>query len=461
MIRALWFMIKIGLFVGIAVWIADHPGFVNIDFAEYDTKIRINTGLFLLILFITLVVALFFYRIVSSIMRAPKAIKRYMQNKSRENGYRALSMGLTAVAAGDVKNASKCAEKATRHLPTDKGLPLLLKAQAARMRGDEETARETFAELTENQDTAFLGVRGLLQAALDANDHPQALDLANRAMAMHPKQPWILRLVYDLQIQNRDWDNARKTLDRADKMDAIEHDKALSDRVAMLLQEADTDLREGARLAGLDKLKKAQKLQPDFVPTIERLAKLYIQSNHRGRAQKIVEKAWKAEDHPELARIWSDMLPEEKSRDPIAVMTWMQKLEKMQPDSAETYMALGRAAIHQKLWGEARDYLNKAREIHKGARLYKLYAMLEDLSGSSEAAAKLWLEKAAESKPGKRWVCSQTGRIYDHWSPIAAPHGSFNTIEWTYPHGVAGLDGKLLGAAANDDRDKVMISAPA
>lgn len=460
MIRAIWFMLKVGLFVGVAVWVSDHSGYVNIDMAEYDTKIRINTGLFFLILLIAILTALFFYRIALAIMRTPYNVKQFMKNKRRENGYIALSQGLTAVAAGDTKIAVRCASRATRFLPSDKGLPLLLKAQAARLQGDEKTAREAFAELVKNKDTSFLGVRGLLQAALDANDHVQALDLANRAMTMHPKQPWILRLVYDLQIQNRDWDNARKTLDRADKIGAIAKDKAVSDRIAMLLLEASADLSEGLRAASLNKLKKAQKIAPAFVPTIERLAKMYIQNNQRGKAQRIVEKAWKAEDHPELARIWRDMFPEHKSGDPIALMNWMQKLLKMQPDSAESYMALARAAINQKLWGEAREYLKKAEDIKTGARLYKMYASLEELSGGDEAAAKDWFEKAAEAQPGKRWVCSQTGRIYQEWSPIAQPHGSFNTIEWTYPHGVDGNDSALL-SAANDDEDAVLLEAPA
>ena len=45
------------------------------------------------------------------------------------------------------------------------------------------------------------------------------------------------------------------------------------------------------------------------------------------------------------------------------------------------------------------------------------------------AAGQNW-EKAADAAADKVWICRETGRIYDRWSPIAEPHGSFNTIVW-------------------------------
>lgn len=463
MIKAFWFMLKVGVVVAIAIWVADHPGFVYMEFDSYDTKIRVNTGLFLLGLLITILLAIFIYRIISGLVRIPHAIEKYMQSKRQEKGYRALTLGLTAVAAGDTKHAAYHAYRASRFMPEDKGLPLLLNAQAARMKGDEDEARDIFAQLAQNKDTSFLGVRGLLQSAMDAGDHEKALQLAQGAREMHPEQPWIVNIVYDLHIQSRDWKNARKILNDAVRMKAIDADQAKSDRVAMLLLSADEELKAGFRVAALKTLKRAQKMGPCFVPTIERLAKMYIQDNHRARAQRVVEKAWKAEDHPELARIWGNIIPPHKSGDAKTRMAWFEKLFKMRPESAEALLALGNAAIEHKLWGEARDYLKRSVELHPGARAYKLLARLEEQSGQSDMAANAWLEKAANAQPGKRWVCRETGRIYDHWAAIAPPHDSFNTIEWQYPHGLFGNDQQALlpHGPANDDEDKVLLESPA
>lgn len=452
MIRALWFMLKVGIFVAIAVWVADHPGYVNMEFAEYGLRLRVNTGLFLLSLLIVILIALFFYRILQTITRIPYNVQSFMKNRRRDQGYKALSVGLTAVAAGDVKQAARCADKAVRLLPDDKGLPLLLLAQSQRMTGDDDGARKTFTALMRNKDTSFLGVRGLLQAAMDDNDHDQALALTEQALEMHPGQPWILKLAYDLQIQNRDWVRAKYTLARAEKKGAIEKPQAVKDRIAILLVEADEAIARDAKKEAISKLKKAHKTDPGFVPTIERLARVYMQNNQRRKAQNILEKAWKASDHPELARIWAEMTPEHKITDPTAAMKWMVKLEKHQPESAETFLALAKTAVDHRLWGDAREYLARSRDIREGARLFKLYAEVEKSQHGDDQKAQEWQEKAVEAEPGKRWVCSQTGRLYDTWQPIADPHGSFNTIEWTYPHGTPGAEALL--PPANDDMNE-------
>ncbi len=435
MLNALWFAVKVTILVTLAVWVADNPGYVLIELPDQKFKVRVHTGLFLLVLLGTILLAILIYRILKGFADFPKSFRKYRAQRFREKGHKALTLGLTAVAAGDAKIAGYQAFRAEKFLPQDKGLPKLLKAQALRLQGREDEAAAVFAELVENKDASFLGVRGLMQAALDRKDYKSALEMSYKALSLHPKQPWILRAVYDLEIRQRHWDQARLILDRAEKAKAIAPGRAASDRAAMLIAQADDALAGGFRAQALELLQKGQRFAPSFPPLIERLSGLYLETGQRRRAVRLLEKAWKASAHPALVPVWASLMAPHKSNDLAARLAWHERLVKMTPDSAEAHMALARVAIDQQLWGEARDHLARAEMIRPGMRLYKMLAELEESSGQGERAARRWLEKAADSEPGKRWVCRETGRIYDQWYPIAAPHGSFNTIAWDFPHG--------------------------
>jgi HemY protein len=431
MIRALWYIVKVGVLVAAAVWLADRPGKIDIEWLDY--KIHTQMGLFLLASLFVILLAIFIYRVITTIAGLPRAFRRYKEITDKEKGHRALALGLTAVAAGDTKAASQQANRAVRLLPNDKGMPLLLMAQAERLKGNEEEARRIFGEMLENKDTAFLGVRGLLQGALEAKNYLKALELAQRGLKLYPRQKWVLRTVYDLEIRTRNWAEARKILTRAEKSGAVTADQARSDRVAMLMAEGDDLLNSGLRGAAMQKFRAAHKMDPYFVPAVLVMARMMKQDGQRRAAAKLVEKTWTKIDHPELAKLWIDLADTLKTNDPLTRLKWMEKLIKLRPESPEANLAMAQAAMEASLWGEARGHIERAELITQDSRIYKLRAEVEKRSVHDDAEAVFWLEKADEAPEPRTWVCCETGRIYPEWSPIAEPHGAFNTIVWDFP----------------------------
>ncbi|MGB0719227.1 MAG: heme biosynthesis HemY N-terminal domain-containing protein, partial [Bdellovibrionales bacterium] len=207
MIKALWFLIKIGVVIAAIIWVADHPGSVRIEWLDY--VFTVNTGLFFAALLAVVLASIFIYRVIRTFVDFPASYRYYSEIRARKKGYDALTRGLAAVAAGDAKTAQKEAAAVRGLLPDDNGLPVLLAAQAARLNGDDEAAEESFHVLLEHKDASFLGVRGLLQAALEDGDYEGGLAMARQALARHPKQPWILKTVYDLEIRNCHWGAAQ------------------------------------------------------------------------------------------------------------------------------------------------------------------------------------------------------------------------------------------------------------
>jgi HemY protein len=434
MLRAFWFTLKLALIVLVAIWVANRPGVVIIHWLGYD--ITAHVGVLVVGLMVAAFFLLFLHRLCLAVLGIPAALRRRRDIQRFKKGQRALARGLAAVAAGDSRQATLQSEHVRKFLPDDRALSYLLEAQAARLRGEGEAAREAYKKLMDNKDTAFLGVRGLMAAALEEGDRERALDYARQALRVQPRQPWLIRTVYEMQLSARHWQEARETLRAAIRYDAIDPGRAASDRIAILLHEADRHRTLGENQDAQRDLKAALKLDPSFVPTVTRLAKLYSDDGKRRAAVALIEKAWKNEPHPELAALWETLAPAGKpgtqALHPGERLRWFEKLVALRPDHVESQLAAAKAALEDGLWGEARQYLNLAQQLAPSARLYRLWARLAERLGHSEEARR-WLEKAADAPQGKAWTCTETGRVYDRWSAVAEPHGSFNTIRWDYP----------------------------
>lgn len=436
MLRLLFLALQIGVLVAVSVWVANHPGFVSISWLGYD--VRVHVGLVLL----ALAVSAFFLFLFFKILTLPSWWRRWRERRAQDKGMRALIRGVGALAAGDAAMATRLAGQARYYLPQDKGMVVLLEGQAARLRGDDLRAQQAFEALLADKDGAFLGLRGLMEGALAHGDDRQALTYARQALTLHRQQPGLIKMVYRLELKNQDWDAAEKTLKRAVKRGAVEKAEAALDRAALALYEAEKAANQVDERGALAAAKKAWRLAPGFIPAALAVARAYQKAGKRRAAVGVVEKAWRGMPHPELAALWAELAPKRRAHDSTAGLRWALRLVALAPDSAESMMAVARAAIEDGLWGEALEHLKKAEALEPSAPLYRLWAEYEEARGRKDSALE-WREKAAIAPAGKVWVCRQTGRIYERWTPIAAPHGAFNTMIWAVPSVVlSGGDGK-------------------
>lgn len=446
MLRALWLILRLALLVAGVIKIADIPGNVQIDWQDYT--FTINLGFFILMAIAFVLLTIFIFQVIKTFVDFPKSLRRYNEVRRFEKGYKALTQGLTAVAAGDTKAALSQSKRVRKFMPEDKGLPLLLEAQAARMDGREDDAAQSFTTLLEDKDASFLGVRGLLQAALDKGDHEGALALAEKALAAHPKQPWILKIVYEQQVEARTWMKALETLSRAEKVKALSREQMASDRRALLIAQGDDFAQAGLVNDAGDYYAKAIKIDPSFAPAVCRAASLYREAGHLRKARSLIEKAWKAQPHPDLFKVWADLIEPKKQEDPMAQLRWAERLMAVNPSSASGWLGSARAAMAAGLWGEAKSFIQKAGEIEESAAYFKLLSELEDRTGGERAQVRELLLKAAGAKPAKAWICSVSGKVYPEWRAVAEPHGGFNTIIWDVPGSVS-VVGMIPRASAN------------
>ncbi|MFQ6018606.1 MAG: heme biosynthesis protein HemY [Kiloniellaceae bacterium] len=472
MARVLWFCLKLVALVAVAVLLADLPGEVSVELPGYRIDViffalewpgyRLDTSVGMLALGLGLVAAAaaLGYRFWRFLIRAPGDIGRAVQAGRRRRGYKALTQGMVAVAAGEAEEAARWAKKAGALLD-EPPLTMLLSAQAAQLTGDEAAARRYFTSMLDSEETRFLGLRGLLRQALRDGDDKAALGYVRRAHALRPRTPWVLTALFDLSERRGDFKTAERAVKEAARIKALSAGEANRRRAVLLLERAMAAHGGGDR-AALKAAREALRLAPDLVPGALFLAERLVAAGQGAKAAKVLEKTWGLAPHPELARLYLAARPAD---DGIERLQRLGRLTAAEPEHPESHRTLPRAAFEARLWGEARRHLKAAAAADglDGApseSICRLMAELEEAEHGDAGAARAWLVRAAEAPADPGWVCGACGAVADAWSPRCGACAAFDALAWRRPPRVAGLETRPE-APAQDAADEASLPAAA
>jgi HemY protein len=426
--RLILFLFGAGLLIGIAVFVAEHEGAVSVEWWGY--RIDTSTSVVLLGLALAMAASALLYRVWRALVTAPRRWRRARALRRRERGYRALTLGLVAAAAGDRAEAQRQSRR-TDALLAGQPLALMLGAQAAQLGGDAAGARRLYDQMLAHPDTAFLGLRGLIAAALDAGDHRAALDYAARARALSPDAPWLLDRLFELHAAMGDWAAAAAVAERAAKRRVLEGPDLQRRRALAALGQAEIAESEGRLDAAIRHARAAVGATPGAVPAVARLARLLLIAGRHRDAVKLIEQAWPAAAHPELAALYGQAIEE---ADPLARVTRFARLVKRAPDEAEGHLALAEAALQARLWGEAREQFERAAQDPAArSRSYRGLAELEERERHDRERALDWRTRAAAAPPAPFWLCTRCDRPAPVWS-VRCPHcGAAGMLTWHQP----------------------------
>lgn len=428
--QTVFFLIKLAIVVAVAVWLADRPGEVEILWQGY--QVETTVGILLLAVFLLMLIAAVVYRLWRGLVSAPGMIGRARAGSRRERGYRALTNGMVAIAAGDPEAARRFSRRAG-DLLSEPPLTMLLSAQTARLSGDDASARRHFEAMLDHQETEFLGLRGLLTDALQRQDWGQALRLAQRARTLRPETPWVLQACFDLEVRLSRWADAQGTLAQIARSGLVQRSVSQRQKAAVLLERSRESEAVGDAYMALEHARQAVTTAPGFIPAVIREAKMTASGGQVARAHKLLERGWIRDPHPEIASAYAS-LAGDKEDDELAAVRRLEKLHKLQPDAPAALVALARAEMDAHLWGAARSHLLRAAEIAESRDIYRMLAELETAEKDDTAAARDWLVRAQGVEPGSAWVCSACGTTSAHWQGLCGHCGSFNTLEWRPPN---------------------------
>lgn len=446
MTRTLAYLAVLVALVGAAVWLADHPGAVSLEWQGF----RIETSMAVLAFAVAVIAAAaaVLYRLWLFVRGVPGRLSGARRESRRRRGYLALTRGMVAVAAGDAAEARRQVKRADGLLG-DPPLTMLLSAQALQLAGDEKAAEKFFHAMLARPETEFLGLRGLLTQAVKRGETDKARELAERAFRLQPKSDWVATQLFDLQARAGSWKAARDTLDRAAKGGLVDAATRGTRTAAIDFQLALDRLEAGDGRAATKLLRKVHEAAPGFAPAAVRLARIELDNGRKGRAASVVERAWAAAPHPELAEIYWRARGADAA---LARVKAAQRLARSNPDHAESHLAVAEAALEARLWGEARHHLALAAGDAPSARVCRRMAELEESERNDVAAARGWLVRASMADPDPAWVCGDCGDVEAGWAAHCRHCGAFASYIWKTPPHVARLTaeaGEPLAIAAD------------
>lgn len=433
MFRALWYLAILAALAFLAVWLADQPGTVSMEWRGW----RLDTSASLLAVGIggAAVLIAMVLRLIGFIRRAPETLARRRHERRRDQGYVALTRGMVAVAAGDVDGATRQAKRADVLLE-DPALTMLLSAQTAQLSGNEAAAAEHFQKMLDRPETEFLGVRGLLVQAMKRGDKEAARNLAERAFRLRPKSDWVAENLFALQTQAGLWAGAEATLDVAVKSGRVTAELGRHRRAVLEHQRGIEAARRGDQAAALKHAAKACKLDGALAPAASRLARLLCDEGKKRKAARVLEAAWAENPHPDLVEPYLLALG---ALEPLDRVKAVARLVKNNAQHDESRIAATRAALAAKLWGEARKHLEPIAAAATSRRVCQLMAEIEESERGDLHQAHAWMARAAHMDPDPAWVCHACGNVAEEWTVYCGNCHQFDAFAWGRPPHVQAL----------------------
>jgi HemY protein len=452
MLRIVLFLVLIALAGAGAAWVADQPGDVVMNWGGFRASPSIPVFVLCLGMFAVAIVLL--WSILTVIWRMPRGMRRRRHEKRHARGRHAITHGLLAIGHGDPALARRHAEAARRHAPDDP-LALLLHAQSAQLDGNRVEAQRAFRAMAEREDTRLLGLRGLFIEAQRADDAVGAVMIAEEAIKLSPSSTWASHAVLGFRCARGDWSGALAILDSNLSASLIDKPSYRRQRGVLLTARA-LELETMDRDVARESVMEAVKLAPTLVPAAVLAAKFESEAHQVRRAMKLVEAAWLANPHPDLADAYAHVKLGDAARQRLQrVETLAAKTPADKAGHVEGQLAIARAAIDASEFARAREvlapYVNDPTQ-----RVALLMADLERTEHGDGGRARAWTLRAVRARHDPAWTAD--GYVSDRWRPVSPVTGRLDAFQWQTP--VASLPSDKGTTIESSAFEEAMLAAP-
>lgn len=337
----LWLVLLFLTGIGLtAVWVVDNPGQVVIRWGHW----RIDTSLaFLLLLAITAAwLMAWFYTLLRDLSNVPKYFSERRQLRHYQHGLEEFTYSVAALAASDIPMAEAHARKAQKLLGATP-LGLLLSAQIAKSRGDDKKTLPLLEQMLAHKETEYLAARLLSDAASKQQALPRALQLAERAHAVNPKDAAATATIVSLKLKMGQCQEALAAINRAAFRGRTSRSEVARWRGMAHLAQSAACLDQGKTAIAAAEAHKALKSLPGFVPAILLAARAHDAGDRPGKAASLLLKAWAQSPHPHIAALLETLAPKLPARKQTRIRDALSKAPADHSGTMWTCRACGRA----------------------------------------------------------------------------------------------------------------------
>ena len=446
MYRIILFLLLIALAAAGAAWVADQTGEVVLSWG--GLRLVTTLPVFALALGITIVAAMLAWVILRALWRMPERIRRSRRERRHARGRHAITHGLLAIGHGDATAARAHADVARKHAANDP-LALLLHAQSAQLDGDREGARTAFRAMAEREDTRLLGLRGLFIEAQRADDPVSAVMIAEEALKLSPSSTWASHAVLGFRCAKGDWSGALAILDNNLASGLIDKTAYRRQRGVLLTARA-LELETVDRDLSRESVMEAVKLAPTLVPAAVLAAKYQSEAHQVRRSMRIVEAAWLAQPHPDLADAYAHVRLGDAARQRLVRV---ETLAAKTPGHIEGALAVARAAIDAAEFARGREALAPFTAAPT-QRVALLMAEIERTEHGDSGRARAWTLRAVRALHDPVWTAD--GYVSDRWRPVSPVTGRLDAFQWQTP--LAALPSDKSAAIESSPFEEAMLA---
>jgi HemY protein len=170
------------------------------------------------------------------------------------------------------------------------------------------------------------------------------------------------------------------------------------------------------------------------------------------RSMSLVETAWLAQPHPDLADAYSHVKLGDSARQRLVRV---ETLAAKAPGHIEGALAIARAAIDASEFTKAREAL--APFIAQPTqRVALLMAEIERTEHGDSGRARAWTLRAVRALHDPAWTAD--GYVSDRWRPVSPVTGRLDAFQWQTP--VSALPSDRAGTIESSTFEEAMLASP-
>ena len=196
----------------------------------------------------------------------------------------------------------------------------------------------------------------------------------------------------------------------------------------------------------------AIKLAPTLVPAAVLASKYESEAHQVRRSMRIVETAWLAQPHPDLADAYAHVKLGNSARQRLVRV---ETLAAKAPGHIEGALAIARAAIDASEFAKAREALAPFIAAPT-QRVALLMAEIERTEHGDSGRARAWTLRAVRALHDPAWTAD--GYVSDRWRPVSPVTGRLDAFQWQTP--VAALPSDKGEAIESSPFEEAMLATP-
>lgn len=378
MIRLLFAFLILFAAVALGTQLHKDPGYVLVAINHWTIETTVWIALFSLSLLFF--IFYFFLRLCQKIAHSPAAWSQWNAKRLALKAQAITRKGLIEYSEGYWQKAKNHLIQALPNTDTPL-LNYLTAARAAQKMGDNQLRDDYLREAQQSMPEAKIAVE-LTQAELQLANHQweQALATLKHLQDIAPRHPYVLKLIMQLYQEVKDWPQLIALLPSLKKYAVVTPQEfSLLQYHAYFnrLKELTKNNQPEPVHSFFHSLPKNLDMEPNIVAKYIQF--LFLHSDY-ALAKTLLVRCLRKEFHPQLIELYS-LLPFDEKQLPFA-----ESLLKKNPHSALLYLCLGQLCIQQQLWGKARYYLEKSKEIRPTPLVYETQGTLHEKLGEQAQA---------------------------------------------------------------------------